>query len=974
MSPGPRSLSDVPAPGPAQLGRGLVLEAGQPVPTPWAGVPVVTLDDAALADPAAVVAELRAAWSERRRVVVVLAVDPARFRAAPDVRAEPWTLDPALRLWEEELQFLVWANTYDGRGDGAPQWWWARKALRCGATPLGAPGPGDGDVELPGVGAVWIDGGPRSTGLLPPGALPVVHRESVERGRLTVAPAPVDPAAELAADQRRAVAHASGPARIIAPAGSGKTRVLTERLRHLVVDRGWERDAMVAVAYNKKAQEELDARCGAFGPRTRTLNSLGLWVLGQARGRPPQVLLEREVRRLVDQLAPRRRFRANTDPIGPYLEALSRVRLGLVDPEQVEAERDDVPGLGAVFSGLRAEFAASGTVDFDEQIYAAIEALLADGGLRARLQLSCRHLLVDEFQDLTPAHVLLLRLLGGPVGDVFGVGDDDQVIYGHAGADPAFLIGYGDLFPGAGDHPLEVNYRCPPQVVDAAAVLLSYNHRRVPKVIRAARRPDPGGAGLAVVRHPAGEGAASAAGQVRDWLGAGVAPGDIAVLARVHSALLAPAVALSAAGVPVVSTLGVEILERTGLRAALAYLRIATAGDGRIAAADLVEILRRPSRGLPPWFADRIRGRARWSTGGLAAIAETVPDKDGAKVDRLVEDIIGLRAAAGAPGTAAPALLGVVRDQIGLGGAMGLLDAGRGGEGSSHLDDLDALAEVAALHPDPATLEEWLRAELGRGAEPAGVTLSTVHRVKGMEWDRVVVYGATAGLLPHRLADDVEEERRILHVAVTRARRSAVVLADRGRPSPFLEELDGTAPHTPPPAAGEVAGGRPGGAGVQGPARGGARRGAGGAPAGDARRVEARSGLPVTVAGGFPGTIASSDDAGALVALETGSSLRVRWGETVSIRGRDVVLVAPADLPPDVASAETALREWRTGRARRDRVAPFIVCSDKTLRAIATARPASLTQLRQVEGIGPTKLEHYGEEILAVLAEAPAGV
>lgn len=948
MSQPPPSVTQVP-PGPPELGRGVVVAAGGRVPPAWAGAPVVRVDDATLADPAGAVGELRAAWSGRRPVVVELAVDAARFRAPPEWRGDVWGLDAGLRLWEEELQFLVWANTYDARA-GEPVWWWARKAERAGASPC--PDPAAGDVVVDGVGPVWVDGGPRQ----PLGGLRVVHRERVERGDLRLEAAPVAPAADLAADQLAAVAHLAGPARIIAPAGSGKTRVLTARLRHLVEDRGWERAGVLAVAYNKKAQQELDARCADLRPRTRTLNSLGLWVLTEARGHQPAVLLERDVRRLVDRLAPRRQRRANTDPIGPYLEALGRVRLALVDPEEVEAERDDVPGLPGVFEGLRAELAATGAVDFDEQVYAAIEALLADGALRGRLQAACRHLLVDEFQDLTPAHVLLLRLLAGPAADVFGVGDDDQVIYGHAGADPGFLIDYAGYFPGAAAHALEVNHRCPSEVVGAAATLLSYNHRRVDKAIRPGRAPgaEPG---LVVAPHPPGRGGAATVEAVRGWLDAGAAPGDVAVLARVHAALLAPAVALAAGGVATTTTLGPELLERTGLRAALAYLRIATAPDGDIAAGDLVEVLRRPSRGLPQWFPDRLRRRGRWSLATLAGIAGTVTDKDATKVARLVDDVEQLRVAAAA-GADAPALLALVRDQIGLGGAMGLLDARAGGEGSSHLDDLDALAEVAAAQPDPAGLEAWVRTQLGRPDDPSGVTLSTVHRVKGMEWDRVVVYGAAAGLLPHRLAEDVEEERRILHVAITRARRQALVLADATRPSPMLAELDGSAPHQPgPPPA---------------PSR---RAAAGRRPGGDQRAprtVEARVGLQLTVAGGFSGTVSAVDADGATVTLDSGAGLRVRVGEPVSIRGRDLVLGAPADLPADVAAAEAALRRWRTERARRDRVAPFIVMPDRTLRAVATARPGTLVALRQVDGIGPTKLDAYGDELLAVLAEAPA--
>jgi DNA helicase-2/ATP-dependent DNA helicase PcrA len=960
---------------PASLGRSVVVDAGHDAPAPWAGCPRVEIDANALVDPGPVVERLHEAWSSRTPVVISLGVDPARFRIPRAVVAEPWTLGASFELWEDRLQFLVWANSYDARGNVAdPVWWWARKAARLGAT-LGE----RSDIVLADGRPAWVDGGPRGAigpdlagaavggtavggtavggvavgaagrhGAAVDGAV-VIHCESVERDRLTVVAgaSPANDSSEggapasgwtasgsLADDQLAAVRHDGGPARIIAPAGSGKTRVLTERLRYLLGSRSWDRDAVLAVAYNKKAQEELDARTVGLGARTRTLNSLGLWVLTSA-GAAPRLLEERETRRIVERLAPAQRHRANTDPIGPYLEALSTVRLGLVDPEVVEAARDDVPGLAGIFPLYRAELRSSGAVDFDEQIYAAVELLLADGDTRRRLQLSCRHLLVDEFQDLTPAHVLLLRLLALPALDVFGVGDDDQVIYGHAGADPAFLIDYEQLFPGAADHRLEVNYRCPPAVVTAAGHLLSYNDRRVPKKIRAGRT---GGSSddLVVTVHAPTAGAASVVEVVTAWLDAGVATGDIAVLTRVNSLLLAPQVALAEAGVPMASVLRPDVLERTGLRAALAYLRLATADE--LASRDLIEVLRRPSRGLPPWFSDRLRRRNAWSIEGLLQVASTVAEKDATKVERLVDDLIALRGAATA-GSAASRLVRAIRDDIGLGGAMSLLDQSRGAEGSSHLDDLDALEQVAALHPDAAGFEMWLRAGFTREAAPGGVTLSTVHRVKGMEWDRVVVYGVSAGIVPHRLADDVEEERRVLHVAITRGREQVVVLSDRSRPSPFLAEMDGTAPRGASSLSARSTDGR----------------------STDGRSTDSRS----TASGSTPGR-STVGRAGEGPSTASGSTPG-RSSAGTSPAGRGSADIGGDEGSP-VEERFERLRSWRRSRSQADKVSAFIVCSDKTLRAIARAEPSTLVELRAVEGIGPTKLELYGEEILTVIS------
>jgi len=239
---------------------------------------------------------------------------------------------------------------------------------------------------------------------------------------------------------------------------------------------------------------------------------------------------------------------------------------------------------------------------------------------------------------------------------------------------------------------------------------------------------------------------------------------------------------------------------------------------------------------------------------------------------------------------------------------MSLLDQSRGVEGSSHIDDLEALEQVAALHPDPASLETWLRPALGADADAGGVICSTVHRVKGMEWDRVAVYGATAGIMPHRLAEDVEEERRVLHVAITRGREQVVVFADRTRPSPFLKELDGTAPH-------------------QGRVENGVgQRSTDSEPA--ARRNGSRGGANASRGGARP----------------------------------------EEELSPEAGVLAERLRAWRRERAKADNVPPYVVFADRTLRGIATTRPATLKALLAVDGIGPTKLELYGEDILAIVA------
>jgi hypothetical protein len=310
-------------PGPAVLGRGVVVAPGQAAPAPWSDAPRVVIDDDVLAHPAAAAEVLHHHWVTRRPVVIEYAVDNEDARRPETCELPAYRLRSRFAFHRERLHFLTWANTYDARS-GTPVWWHGVLAARRGATPGTAT-----DVRLPDGRDAWVDGGPRGPLPTSPGA-PVVHRESVALGRLTVA-GEEQPAEELAADQLAAVTHPAGPARIVAPAGSGKTRVLTARLRHLLRDRHVEPELVTAVAYNTRAAAELRERTAGLGASIRTIHSLGLMIcqLDQRR----EVIGERDQRAILDRLVTVGRV-PNTDPFQAWLEALAEVRLALRDPRR----------------------------------------------------------------------------------------------------------------------------------------------------------------------------------------------------------------------------------------------------------------------------------------------------------------------------------------------------------------------------------------------------------------------------------------------------------------------------------------------------------------------------------------------------------------------------------------------------------------------------------------------------------------
>ncbi|MBM3461679.1 MAG: ATP-dependent helicase [Armatimonadetes bacterium] len=756
-------------PGPDCLGRGIVLPAGRPVPEAFRGAPQVTITEAVLQAPAATAALLHEAWALRRRVVVFLAVPAERLKEPEVCALPPHALPAEFSLARERLQFLVWANNYDGDTWRLAAFAIAR--LRAGAGV-------DTDVVLSDGTPAWCDGGPR--GPLP---VPVVHGESLALGRLTLA-RDGPPTDDLAPDQRAAVLHPAGAARVIAPAGSGKTRVLTARLRYLLQGRGVEPEIVTAVAYNKRAAVELAERTRDVRPRVKTLHALGYEIL-RRRG-DPRVLSEREVRGLLRALVhvePQK----GRDPWVSWIEALAEVRLALRPPGDVERSRGNIPGFAGVFEKYRKLLRSENAIDHDEQIYGAIEVLLTSPEERREAQRRCRHLLVDEFQDLTPAYLLLIRLLAAPSWQVYGVGDDDQVIYGYLGATPEYLIDFRKLFPGAAEYALERNYRCPPPVVEAAARLLKRNRRRVVKKIFAAAETSED-VPLRVDRVPSGEVAEHAVGLVRSFLEAGAKPTDIAVLCRVNEALLPVEVALDVAGIPCSAAVDASVLERVGARAAFAWLALAC-GPEPMPTRLLQEAMRRPSRVIRRVTIDGLGKRPAWTLADLNGFARGSPPWE---ADSIREWVAALRTIRGKAAASTADLLRWIREDVGLDRDLEELDESHSQAGAgTHLDELVALEQIAPLHPDPATFEAWLRERLHRG-HGDGVTLSSVHRVKGLEWSWVIVYGASWGLMPHRLAEGpaaLEEERRVFHVAITRGRRAVRVVADAAWPSAYVSEM-----------------------------------------------------------------------------------------------------------------------------------------------------------------------------------------
>ena len=892
------------------LGRSVIVAPGQSTPAEWADVERVGVDvtTAALAarrpdDPA--VLAIHRAWV--RRTACVYEVDTGfdlRHGAAVAV-GDHWDLGVDTEPPGERAAFHISANAIDLRSGHAVSPLFDA-AHRAGARP---DGPAD-VIDAQGR-ALWLDGGPLEWIEHDLDGIAVVPRLHLERGSLQplgdLAPIP----SGLAPDQAAAVTHRRGTARIIAPAGSGKTRVLTERVRRLVAG-GLAPGAVTLVAYNTRAQAEMQARLADVrGLEVRTLHALARRIVVDARGgRSPEVIDERRVRRILGDLVPAGPRRANTDPLESWVDAVVWARDTLASPDAVLAAFPDIASatqgdptvFARVIDRYRRALAAAGAVDFSEMVLGAITSLLTDPARRARVRAGVGTLAVDEFQDLTPALMLFVRLLAGPSQEVFAVGDDDQTIYGFSGADPRWLVDFTTWFPGAAEHALEVNYRCPADVVTAADRLLRRNTVRVVKTIRPAPGRDGTGLALRVADDPTAMNAELVA-LVRDRLASGADPASIAVLARTNAVLLAPQLFLADARIPVVVPpgLGPDLLERSGVAALLAWIDVAVSGADRFDAAALAIALSRPATSLPPRVTEAVHRMRdvsdlrRFADGSTSERIRTALDRFATDVERVVR----LTDA----GADTAALIGAVLDDIGLGrSADGLDGSQRATRRATHRDQLDSLRAVAALEPDPTRFRSFLQRSLTdvrrRGDDAGGLTLATVHTVKGQEWDHVHLVDASAPMFPHRLAESVEEERRVFHVAITRGRRSVTVHTDtERRPSPFVAELVDE-PGATMPVTGRAPTPTPNGRPTRGPRR-------------------------------------------------------------------------QADTPADDSPLRVALVAWRRQRAAGKPA--YTVMNNAVLDEIVRRRPMTEADLGAVPGIGPHRLATLGSEILALVAAHPDG-
>ena len=688
----------------------------------------------------------------------------------------------------------------------------------------------------------------------------------------------VDVLAGLDDGQRSAVLAPSGPVCVLAGAGTGKTRTITHRIAHLISTGAHSPSEVLAVTFTTRAAGEMRVRLrslGVPGVQARTFHSAALKQLRyfwpRSVGGQLWPVLEHKLR-LVAIAA--RRANAGTDSatLRDLASEIEWSKATLAGPKDylaaVAKHQRDTPlpaeTVAKVFAGYEAVKQEAEQLDFDDLLLHTCAVLEDDEAVAREFRSRYRCFVVDEYQDVTPLQQRLLDAWLGGRDQVTVVGDANQTIYSFAGASPSYLLGFEQKFPNASVVRLERDYRSTPQVVTLANRVIAGASGMSAKYRLRLVAALPDGPETTFTEHPdEPTEAKSVAKAAAALIEGGMPASGIAVLYRINAQSEVYEAALTELGVPYVVRGGERFFARAEVRQALAVLRNA----------------------------------ARSMQDGAGEPVEEPVAETPASASRLVATVRAVLSTIGLSDDAPPQ--GALRDKW---------------------DSLVAIVTVAEelADADPTATLATLAAELDQRAEAQhaptveGVTLASLHAAKGLEWDAVFLVGLTDGTLPIQHAEspeEIEEERRLLYVGVTRARTRlalswALSRTENGRRTRRRSRfLTGLAPDTATPG-----------------------------PRGAPGRCRICGGRLLTPA-------------------------QVKIGRCAN---------CPSSADPELVDA---LRTWRKSRSAEASVPAFVVFSDATLLAIAERRPTDNAALLAIPGIGRAKLDAYGSDVIGIVSQ-----
>jgi DNA helicase-2/ATP-dependent DNA helicase PcrA len=636
---------------------------------------------------------------------------------------------------------------------------------------------------------------------------------------------------DLNEPQRRAVTHGDGPLLVLAGPGSGKTRVITRRAAYLA-QRGVPPRNILAITFTNKAAGEMKSRIEALGVErgmwVYTFHALGARLLREfgplGRVQPGFTIYDE-----ADQLRCVREALAwcgiQEHALRPETAAarISAAKNRLQRPKEFAARAEDSENrmIARVYVVYEQLLEQRNAVDFDDLLMRVALVLRDHPDIAERLNVRFRHLLIDEYQDTNHAQYLIARLLSRHHRNICVTGDPDQSIYAWRGADIGNILDFERDYPDATVVRLEQNYRSTGHILRVAEGLIGHNRRRRAKRLWT---DNPEGEPVRVWELEDDE---SEAKRIADAIAAmrraGRKPGEIALFYRINALSRGLEEALRDRGIPYRIARGVEFYNRREVRDALAYLRVLVNPADRVA---LERIINTPPRGIGKTSLERLGRAADESGQPLIEVlnrAHEIPGlRAAAKVAEFVALLDDLRPLAARPASEAVSevlrlsgLEDALREEREVGGedrlanVQELVTAAKRYEAMAEDRSLTGFLEHVSLVSDQDAVDD----------SSGAVKLMTLHTAKGLEFPVVYLVGLEQGLLPHQRsleAGDVEEERRLCFVGITRAREELYlsrvrVRTLRGMPTPqsaskFLHELprDAVVWESQPPATGRL--------------------------------------------------------------------------------------------------------------------------------------------------------------------------
>ena len=619
--------------------------------------------------------------------------------------------------------------------------------------------------------------------------------------------------------QREAVLHVDGPLLVVAGAGSGKTRVLTHRVAHLIRAHGVKPNEILAITFTNKAATEMRERLERILGRT----SRAIWILTfhAACGR----ILRREAERLgyrssftiYDQADQVRLVKACLEELGKDPKRftprgihaqISNAKNQLVSPEEYTSRVASFwdQTVAEVYELYQRRLFTSNAVDFDDMLMLTVDVLERFPEALERWQSAFRHVLVDEYQDTNHAQYRLLQLLAAKHRNVFAVGDPDQSIYAFRGADIRNILDFEKDFGGADTVALEQNYRSTNAILEAANAVIDNNRDRKPKRLWSELgQGDP--VEVVEVEDEHAE-ARFVAAEIARQVESGYSASELAVFYRTNAQSRVLEDVLVRQGIPYQVIGGPRFYERAEIKDAVAYLSLLNNTDDAVA---LMRIANRPRRGIGDTSIQRLVAHA--TALGISLWDATADPEAAGVATASARAIRGFRTIMESLQSAAQELEvdELVEAVLQRSGTIEAYEAERTIEARGRIENLQELvgsAQEYRARVDEPTLSGFLEEvqlqsdQDTLSQDEAQVTLMTIHNAKGLEYRVVFLIGMEDGIFPHARAledNEVEEERRLAYVGMTRAMerltlthataRSLYGRREYNLPSRFLDEL-----------------------------------------------------------------------------------------------------------------------------------------------------------------------------------------